>query len=151
MGSVVRLLFVALVAAGCALVPSPADVGPLVTVEAHGGLCPEGECRSVVAIGADGHVHRLEPDEAEIRRLSAETIDAIRAAMLVTDFDAIRSRPFTGELPDRIRRPGADLHLLDAPRPGADCLLRGGARRGSPPVQCGRGGAWANVIPTSGM
>ena len=98
MASVIRVALLALVVAGCALVPSSAD-GRLVTVEAHGGHCREGECRRVFAIESDGLVHQLEPDEAEIHRVTDETIDVYRAALSVTDFNAIRSRPFTGECP----------------------------------------------------
>ena len=98
MQDVVRLGLLALVVAGCALVPSPAD-GRLVTVEAHGGRCPDGECRRVFAIESDGLVHQLEPDEAEIHRVTEETIDVYRAALSVTDFNAIRLRPFTGDCP----------------------------------------------------
>ena len=98
MAHVIRFALLALVVAGCALVPSPGD-GRLVTVEAHGGRCVEGECRRVFAIESDGLVHQLEPDEAEIHRVTDETIDVYRAALSVTDFNAIRSRPFTGECP----------------------------------------------------
>ena len=98
MSKVLRLLVVSVLAAGCALVEAPA-AGPLVTVEAHGGLCPEGECRTLLAIEADGLVHQIEPVEAEIHRATTEAVDAYRAALAVTDFDAIRSRPFTGDCP----------------------------------------------------
>ena len=98
MAHVIRFALLALVVVGCALVPSPAN-GRLVTVEAHGGRCVEGECRRVFAIESDGLVHQLEPDEAEIHRVTDETIDVYRAALGVTDFNAIRSKPFTGECP----------------------------------------------------
>jgi hypothetical protein len=98
MSSMVRLLLFTLLAAGCALVASPPS-GPLVTVEAHGGRCLQGECRTLAAIEADGLVHQVEPVEAEIHRATNEAIDAYRAALALTDFDAIRARPFTGECP----------------------------------------------------
>ena len=98
MAYVIRIALLALVVSGCALVPSSAD-GRLVTVEAHGGRCVEGECPRVFAIESDGLVHQLEPDEAEIHRVTDETIDVYRAALSVTDFNAIRSKPFTGECP----------------------------------------------------
>jgi hypothetical protein len=98
MAHVIRVALLALVVAGCALVPSPAD-DRLVTVEAHGGRCVEGECRRVFAIESDGLVHQLEPDEADIHRVTDETIDVYRAALSITDFNAIRSKPFTGECP----------------------------------------------------
>ena len=94
----VRLLFLALLAAGCALVQPPAG-GPLVTVEATGGMCPAGTCRSVVAIEADGRVHQTAPEAVDISRVTAESIDALRAAIGITDFEAIRSRPFLGTCP----------------------------------------------------
>lgn len=93
-----RILAFALVASACALVDQ-AGAGPLVTVEAHGGMCPDAECRSVIAIEADGLVHQLEPDQVEIGRVSAAAVDAYHAALAVTDFAAIRSRPFRGECP----------------------------------------------------
>jgi hypothetical protein len=99
MAHVIRVALFALVVAGCALVPSHADTGRLVTVEAHGGHCREGECRKVFAIESDGLVHQLEPDEAEIHRVTDETIEVYRTALSITDFDALRSRPFTGECP----------------------------------------------------
>jgi len=94
----VRLLLLTLLTAGCALVPPPPS-GPLVTVEAHGGRCLQGECHTLVAIEADGLVHQIEPVEAEIHRATDAATDAYRAALAVTDFDAIRARPFTGECP----------------------------------------------------
>lgn len=98
MARVIRLLFMAVLAAGCALVP-PAVDGRLVTVEAHGGHCPEGECRRVFAIESDGLVHQLEPHDVEVYRVSEKTIDAYRAALSITDFKVLRSRPFTGDCP----------------------------------------------------
>ena len=99
----VRLVGAVLVAmvvvAGCSLVAPPVAAGPLVTVELRGGECPEGACQSLVAIERDGRVHRLEPEAAEIDRLSAEAVAALAAAIDSTDFGAIRSRPFTGECP----------------------------------------------------
>jgi hypothetical protein len=98
MAHVIRLLLIAVVLAGCALVPSPAD-GPLVTVEANGGMCRAGTCRSVVAIEADGRVHQVEPEAVEISQVTGESIDVLRTAIAVTDFAAIRSRPFLGTCP----------------------------------------------------
>ena len=73
MPSVVRLLVIALFAAGCALVEAPA-AGPLVTVEATGGMCLEGKCRSVIAIEADGRSTRSNRSR---RRSSGATSEAI--------------------------------------------------------------------------
>lgn len=83
---------------GCALL-QPAPSGPLVTIEAHGGLCPEGECRSLVAIERDGRLHRLAPDTGEMATLEPRIVTAIEVAIASTDFAALRSRPFTGTCP----------------------------------------------------
>ena len=93
-----RFLAVSVLAAACALAETP-FAGPLVTVEATGGHCREGTCRSVVAIEADGRVHQIEPAEMEIHHVTGESIDVLRTAIAMTDFEAIRSRPFTGECP----------------------------------------------------
>lgn len=98
MSSMVRLLLFALLATGCAPVDPPA-AGRLVTVEATGGHCLDGICRSVVAIEADGLVHQIEPVEAEIHRATNEAIDVYRAALATADFGALRSHPFRGECP----------------------------------------------------
>jgi hypothetical protein len=92
------LCITALLAGGCALL-QPAATGPLVSVEAHGGLCPEGECRSLVAIDRDGRLLRLAPDPGEMGRLEPRTVSAIEVAIASTDFAALRARRFTGECP----------------------------------------------------
>jgi hypothetical protein len=99
MARMVRVILVAMFAAGCALVQPPAGDGPIVTVEAHGGMCLEGECRSVVAIEADGRVHQVEPEELRISQVTGDSIDVLRTAIDITDFEAIRSRPFRGTCP----------------------------------------------------
>ena len=99
MQHMIRVALFALVVAGCALVQPPAPAGPLVTVEATGGMCRTGTCRSVVAIEADGRVHQVEPEAIEISQVTTESIDVLRTAIDVTDFEAIRSRPFRGTCP----------------------------------------------------
>ena len=98
MASVVRLLLIALFAAGCALVEGPA-ASPLVTVEATGGHCLEGTCGSLVAIEADGRVHQIEPAEMAIQQVPSDAIVSLQTAIGITDFEAIRARPFTGDCP----------------------------------------------------
>jgi hypothetical protein len=99
MQHVIRVAVFALVVAGCALVHPPAPVGPLVTVEATGGMCRTGTCRSVIAIEADGRVHQVEPDPVEISQVTGESVDVLQTAIAITDFAAIRSRPFLGTCP----------------------------------------------------
>jgi hypothetical protein len=99
MQHMIRVALFALVVAGCALVQRPASASPMVTVEATGGMCRTGTCRSVFAIETDGRVHQTEPDAAEISQVTAESIDVLRTAIDSTDFEAIRSRPFLGTCP----------------------------------------------------
>jgi hypothetical protein len=99
MADVIRMLLIAVVVAGCALVPSPASAGPLVTVEATGGMCRTGTCESSFVIEADGRVHQVAPEAAEIGQATGESIEALRAAIGFTDFEAIRARPFLGTCP----------------------------------------------------
>jgi hypothetical protein len=101
--AVVALAVVISVAAGCS--PSaiasllPVGSGPLVTVTAHGGECPEGMCESVVAIERDGRVHRVKPSKEDIGVVPANELAGLDTVVRTTDFDAIRARPFTGTCP----------------------------------------------------
>jgi hypothetical protein len=100
MGRVMLILAAvgALLVGGCALV-QPAATGPLVTIETHGGRCPDGECRFLIAIERDGRVHRLAPDVGDMTQVEPRIVSAIEVAIASTDFAALRSRPFTGECP----------------------------------------------------
>lgn len=99
--------FAILVAGGCALLepsatepgPGRALAGPLMTIATRGGECPAGACDSLVVVERDGRVHQAKPDVAELRHLPADVVDALDEAIRVTNFAAIRSRPFTGECP----------------------------------------------------
>jgi hypothetical protein len=99
MSNVLRLLVMSVLVAGCALIEPQ---GPLVTLESRGGHCLEGECRATVVIDGDGRVHQIEPKPAEIHRVSGESIDVLRSALAGTDFEAIRSQPFTGVCPTAV-------------------------------------------------
>ena len=135
MVSVVRLLVIALFAAGCALVEAPA-AGPLVTVEATGGQLPRGNvperrrhrsrrARPPGRTGRDGdppgdeRVDRRPPDGDRHHGLRGDPVAAVPR-----------------DVPDRVRRPGAGLHGRDGARPGADRVVR---RRGRPAGTAVRG------------
>ena len=77
----------------------PAAVGPLVTVTTHGGECVDGPCGSTIVIERDGRIHQTAPAGAELGTVPADILAALDAAVKATDFDVIRSRPFTGECP----------------------------------------------------
>jgi hypothetical protein len=90
-------LAVVLVAAGCGLIPTA--TGPLLTVETRGGMCIDGPCGATIAIERDGQVHQIAPTEAELGDVPDGILTALDAAIKTTDFDVVRSRPFTGECP----------------------------------------------------
>lgn len=103
LGGVIRLLVLlwlvpALVACGGGL-PVVGD-GSLVTLETHGGMCADGnECRWVVEVRADGSIVQRVPQEMSLGRVPGPQLDALRAAIGATDFEALGSRPFTGTCP----------------------------------------------------
>ena len=77
----------------------PDRSGPLVTVTTRGGECMDGPCGNVIAIAANGQVHQVQPEPAELGELSDELLSALDAQIKTTDFAVIRARPFTGECP----------------------------------------------------
>lgn len=96
-------LVVAVVAlAGCSSVtgvPLP-GVGPLVTVQSRGGMCPDGGmCDSRVVLERDGRVHDGETPQTVFGRVPANPYAALDAAIQSTDFAVLRSKPFKGECP----------------------------------------------------
>jgi hypothetical protein len=95
---IAALLMVATLLAGCAFLEAPAT-GPLVTVEVRGGECPEGACGGTTAVERDGRVHLVAPRPEELGRAPAEAVGALDAAIRSADFEAIKSKPFTGECP----------------------------------------------------
>ena len=71
----------------------------LLTLAYRGGHCRQGPCDRTVAIDADGGVHQVAPDIQTLGELSDEHFTEIRRQLSVTDFEALGSRPFTGECP----------------------------------------------------
>lgn len=90
---------VALIAAGCSPFPGAGVGGTLVVVETRGGHCINPPCGSRIAIDADGRVHQLAPVVAELGTVPPDVISALTAAVRAADFQAIKSKPFTGECP----------------------------------------------------
>jgi hypothetical protein len=76
-----------------------AAAGPILTVTTEGGHCIEGPCGSTIVIERDGRVHQTAPAAAELGDVPDEFLVALDAAIKTTDFDVVRSRPFTGECP----------------------------------------------------
>jgi hypothetical protein len=96
--ALVALLALGALAAGaCSLFPPLAGGdGVLVAVEASGGMCPEGLCRTRVEIRADATARR---GDGEPVRLNPLLVARLAGQIRSADFTAIRSRPFTGACP----------------------------------------------------
>jgi hypothetical protein len=97
--AVLGLLAAAIAAvAGCGLGGAAAS-GPLVTVETRGGECVDGPCGMTVVLERDGSVHSADKPPNDLGTVPAEQVAAIDAAIKLTNFPALRNRPFTGECP----------------------------------------------------
>lgn len=84
---------------GTRATPGPAAAGPLMTVESRGGECAGGPCGGIVVIERDGTVHAADEPLDTLGTLSAPQLTALDAAIGTTNFDLVKSRPFTGECP----------------------------------------------------
>jgi hypothetical protein len=97
----VRGLVVALVLgtlAGCSLL-APGGPGPLVSVEARGGMCVGGECRTVTTILRNGSLSVENGGEVRTATLDAAILSTLTAAVDAADYAAITAVPFTGTCP----------------------------------------------------
>lgn len=95
----VLVLFLAAAIGGCDLLPAgaiPTVGGVLVTVETSGGNCQQGPCGSRYLVHLDGRVER---SDGERQQLSSDQLARIVELAAVTDWAAVRARPFTGECP----------------------------------------------------
>ena len=83
--------------------PSAAPpAGPLVTVETRGGECPAGACGQTITIDRDGRVHLAAKPPNDLGTVTPEVLSTLQTLIATTDFAAIKSRPFTGDCPDRL-------------------------------------------------
>lgn len=73
--------------------------GPLLTVSMRGGLCAAGPCDSSVILERDGRVHAAAKPPNDLGRVPADAMATLTSAIAATDFNALRSHPFTGECP----------------------------------------------------
>ncbi len=73
---------------------------PLVTVETRGGECVAGAVRARRSSSSrDGRVHSAAKPPNDLGTVPPEQVAAIDAAIRLTDFEALKSHPFTGECP----------------------------------------------------
>ena len=89
---------VALVA-GCSFL-GPVASGPLVSIDAHGGHCIEGECRTVTTIDRSGKV-TVEGGAGEplTRAVDPGLASALAGAVDAADYARITAVPFAGDCP----------------------------------------------------
>ena len=93
------LLVATVTLAGCnSNVPVPL-VGPLLTVQIRGGLCPAGACDSSVILERDGRVHAAAKPPNDLGRADAAAMANLAAAIQATDWAALKSHSFTGQCP----------------------------------------------------
>ena len=94
------VLAAALSIGACGVVPEVGGVHPLVTIEFHGGLCAGGaECSSSTYLNSDGTVTGDTKPPNLLGRMTPGVLARLQAAIGQADFDAIRSKPFTGTCP----------------------------------------------------
>lgn len=100
---VLVLFLIAALAAACSPgadgIRVPGAGGPLLTVESRGGECLNAPCGSTVVIERDGSVHSAAKPPNDLGVLSDDQLQALDAAIKITDFAILKNRPFTGECP----------------------------------------------------
>jgi len=96
--AVAALVLVASVAA-CGFEAVIPTAGPLVTVELRGGECFAAPCGRTVSLERDGRVHEAAKPPNDLGVVPPDQLAAIDTAIRLTDFAAMRNRPFTEECP----------------------------------------------------
>ncbi len=94
-------MVIALGLTGCAGISAPdlTATGPLLTVEARGGMCVSGPCATTVVVERDGRIHQAAKPPNDLGVVPPLALAALDAAIRNTDFTALRSHRFTGECP----------------------------------------------------
>jgi hypothetical protein len=86
-------------AVGACGLEAAAPDAPLVTIEMRGGECFNPPCGMTVVLSRDGSVRSAAKPPNDLGTVPPDQVAAIDAAIKLTDFAALRSRPFTGECP----------------------------------------------------
>jgi hypothetical protein len=68
-------------------------------VQTRGGMCPAGACETTYYVERDGLVHVSAKPPNQLGVVPAEELAALVQAIDTTDFDEVRSHPFTGTCP----------------------------------------------------
>jgi len=93
------LVVAALGLTGCSSsVPLPL-VGPIVTVQMRGGMCPEAMCDNTVVLERDGRVHAGAKPPNDLGQVDGQAMAALAAAIQATDWTTLKSHPFRRECP----------------------------------------------------
>jgi hypothetical protein len=97
--SALAIATVSVVGCGSSATNAIPAVGPLVSVEARGGLCATGPCGSTVYLERDGRAHSAAKPPNDLGVASAASMTTLTAAINTTDFAALKARRFTGQCP----------------------------------------------------
>ncbi|MBI4020522.1 MAG: hypothetical protein HY367_04265 [Candidatus Aenigmarchaeota archaeon] len=102
--AIAMLLVLAIIALGFPLLldsQKQAPAGPLLRIEVIGGLCPYGGCHSEIVMQKNGHYNHSAGNGFDYREgdLDAAMAGELAALIEKADFDAIRSKGFTGLCP----------------------------------------------------
>ncbi len=92
---VVSLVAIAALVFGCATFGA-GTTGPLVTIDAHGGRCVEGECRAVTTIDRSGRLTIDADGGPQVLSVAPDLLRVLAAAVDSTDYARITAVPFEG-------------------------------------------------------
>jgi hypothetical protein len=95
-------MMLAVLVAGCAAAgaATPKQTDPLVSIHAEGGLCVYGGCsRDVMVLQNGTYTVKDGSGQTTSGALDDATLGQLKQAIDGADFEAIRSKPFTGTCP----------------------------------------------------
>jgi hypothetical protein len=129
--AIVLLISAGLLLAGCAgSAPTPNPTDPLLSVHAEGGLCVYGCCSRDISILQNGtYTVKQGSGQASSGALDSAALARLKQAIAAADFNAIRSKPFTGICPIAadgqeytftFYRPGGATEVLDSCKSALD-------------------------------
>ncbi len=78
---------------------TPAPEGALMAVQTRGGMCPEGACETTIYVERDGLIHQAAKLPNQLGLVPATALTELEQQIAATDFDEVRSHPFTGNCP----------------------------------------------------
>ena len=71
-------------------------------VQSRGGMCIEGACESTIYVERSGLVHQAAKPPNELGIVPADALAELEQQIATTDFNELRSHPFTGMCPTAV-------------------------------------------------